>query len=266
MKTYTFHISLPGYGRLWRKVEMATEQTLQELHWAIQDAFDFDDDHLYSFFMSGKAWDRATEYKLPEGVDPWGLFSDDEEEDEEESEEDEELPSMDELIDREEEAEMLSSMPEIARRLESDPEFRRQAKEGMMKELGLPEFLADMMLDRLAPMMGRLTPEMLDEIFSLEEEEFAGDVRRTTLESLDLTAGKRFLYLFDYGDEWRFDVRVHAVREDADPDADYPVLVESVGEAPRQYPHWEEEGDDEDWDDDEVDDDWDDEEDDEEEE
>lgn len=240
MKTYTFHISLPGYGRVWRKVEMAAEQTLQELHWAIQDAFDFGDDHFYSFFMSGKAWDQATEYRLPEGVDPWGMFSDDDEEDDEE---DEELPSMDELIDREEEAAMLSSMPEIASRLESDPEFRRQTKEGMMEELGLPEILADMMLDRLVPMIATLTPEMLDEIFSLEdEEEFAGDVRDTTLESLDLEVGKRFLYLFDYGDDWRFNVRVHAVREDADPDADYPVLVESVGEAPSQYPDWDEDG------------------------
>jgi len=240
MKTYTFHISLPGYGRVWRKVEMAAEQTLQELHWAIQDVFDFDGEHLYSFFLSGKAWDQETEYRLPEGVDPWGLFSDDDEDDEEED--DQELPSMDELIDREEEAAMLASMPEIASRLESDPEFRRQTKEGMMKELGLPEFLADMMLDRLTPMIATLTPEMLDEIFSLEyEDEFAGDVRRTTLESLDLKVGKRFLYLFDYGDEWRFDVRVHAMREDADPDAEYPLLVESVGEAPPQYPDWEEE-------------------------
>jgi hypothetical protein len=73
------------------------------------------------------------------------------------------------------------------------------------------------------------------------EDEFAGDVRHTTLESLDLKVGKRFLYLFDYGDEWRFDVRVHAMREDADPDAEYPLLVESVGEAPPQYPEWEEE-------------------------
>ena len=138
---------------------------------------------------------------------------------------------------------MLSSMPEIASRLKSDPEFRRQTKEGMMEELGLPEILADMMLDRLVPMIATLTPEMLDEIFSLEdEEEFAGDVRDTTLESLDLEVGKRFLYLFDYGDDWRFNVRVHAVREDADPDADYPVLVESVGEAPSQYPDWDEDG------------------------
>jgi hypothetical protein len=47
---------------------------------------------------------------------------------------------------------------------------------------------------------------------------------------------QEFMYLFDYGDEWRFKVRVHVINEDADPEAEYPRLVESVGEAPPQYP------------------------------
>lgn len=64
-----------------------------------------------------------------------------------------------------------------------------------------------------------------------------------TLESLNLKPKQTFLYLFDYGDEWRFRVRVHAVNEHADPDAGYPRLVESVGEAPPQYPDWDDEED-----------------------
>ncbi|MDY6875911.1 MAG: hypothetical protein SWK90_06890 [Chloroflexota bacterium] len=32
MKTYTFHVSLPGTGRVWRKIEMRADQTLEELH------------------------------------------------------------------------------------------------------------------------------------------------------------------------------------------------------------------------------------------
>jgi hypothetical protein len=63
--------------------------------------------------------------------------------------------------------------------------------------------------------------------------------------------GKEFLYLFDYGDEWRFKVRVHAVDEDADPAIEYPRIVELVGQAPPQYAEW----DDEDWDEEEWDDD-----------
>ncbi len=35
--------------------------TLHDVHLAIQDAFDLDDDHLYAFYLSGKYWDRASE-------------------------------------------------------------------------------------------------------------------------------------------------------------------------------------------------------------
>ena len=66
MKTLTFHVSLPGTGRTWRKLELRADQTLEDLHFAIQDAFEWDADHMYSFFMSGKAWDTATEYAGPD--------------------------------------------------------------------------------------------------------------------------------------------------------------------------------------------------------
>ncbi len=80
MKTYTFHVSQPGGGRVWRKIELSGDQTLEELHFAIQDAYDWDADHLYSFFMSGRAWDSSSEYCLPEDADAWGLDLDDEDE------------------------------------------------------------------------------------------------------------------------------------------------------------------------------------------
>src|SRR4051812_42210888 len=41
---------------------MDGRHTLHDLHLAIQDAFDWDDDHQYSFYMSGRAWDQASEY------------------------------------------------------------------------------------------------------------------------------------------------------------------------------------------------------------
>jgi hypothetical protein len=84
MKTYTFHVSLPGTGRTWRKIELRADQTLEDLHFAIQGAYEWDADHLYSFFMSGKAWDESSEYRLPEGASPWGDVLYEEEEDEEE--------------------------------------------------------------------------------------------------------------------------------------------------------------------------------------
>lgn len=40
-------------------------QTLVTLHKAIQRAFVWYDDHLYSFFLSGMEWDRHSEYTKP---------------------------------------------------------------------------------------------------------------------------------------------------------------------------------------------------------
>src|SRR3954470_10288627 len=44
------------------RIVLGGQQTLEELHQAIQTAFHFDFDHLYSFFMSGRAWDSSSEY------------------------------------------------------------------------------------------------------------------------------------------------------------------------------------------------------------
>jgi len=46
---------------------------------------------------------------------------------------------------------------------------------------------------------------------------------------------QKLLYLFDFGDLWRFTMRFHNVDPDA-PDDEYPRIVESVGHAPQQYP------------------------------
>lgn len=265
MKTYTFHVTLPGLGRVWRKVELTADQTLEDLHYAIQDAYNWDSDHLYSFFMSGKAWDESTEFCLPEGVTPFGsIFEvDDEESDEDDWEEDlsdEKLAA--ELGD--ESAEQLraalgdqpppQSFEEMLSLIESTPELRAQVKKMMTEQLGIPGFMADMMMNNLGSLMNMLPQGLLggleDEEAEEEEEPEPGDVRFTTLDSLDLKIGKQFMYLFDYGEEWQFNVRVHAVNADADPDAEYPRLVEGVGEAPPQYPEWEEEDEEEEWDDD----------------
>jgi hypothetical protein len=215
MKTYTFHVSIPGLGRLWRKIEMEANQTLEDLHLAIQDAFEFDNDHLYSFFMSGRAWEESTEYCLPEGVDPSG-FDLEELDEEEEGEEAQalEAPAPAREITEEEAAEALAVLQD-----ESLTFVEKRERLGPLWELVLTAFL-----ESLSP----------------------PDVRETTLESLNLQRAREFLYIFDYGDEWRFKVRVHAINPDA-PEGDYPRIVQSVGEAPEQYPDL----DDEDYEDDE---------------
>ena len=76
--TYTFRVRIlggfyapPGARRIWRELELTADQTLADLGDAIPLAFGFDDPHLWSFFLSGKPWDRTSEYALL-GDDPFG--------------------------------------------------------------------------------------------------------------------------------------------------------------------------------------------------
>jgi hypothetical protein len=159
---YTFRVGIRGgfYApaestAVWREIEVAANQTLADLGNAIPPAFEFDDPHLWSFFLSGKAWDRATEYAL-----------------------------------------------------HSEPDL-----------LGGPRPRA----------AGRV---------AIREVPFPG------------VAGKKeFLFLFDYGDEWHFGVKLVRLSEQAEPGARYPRVVARQGQAPPQYPDPEddwEEADDED--------------------
>ncbi len=54
----------PGSQLIWREIALAANQTLDKLAEAIPLAFDFDDPHMWSFFLSGKPWDTASEYTL----------------------------------------------------------------------------------------------------------------------------------------------------------------------------------------------------------
>ena len=67
LQTYTFLVTYLAKPSIKRKIEIAADQTLDDLHHAIQSAVNFDEDHLYSFYMSGKAWDETTEYSAPQG-------------------------------------------------------------------------------------------------------------------------------------------------------------------------------------------------------
>ena len=53
---YTFKVSLDK--DIWSKIQLSAQDTLHDLHNLIQKAFDFDNDHMYSFFMDGKPWSK----------------------------------------------------------------------------------------------------------------------------------------------------------------------------------------------------------------
>ncbi len=64
-RTFTLRVTPGAQPDIWRDVEIAEDQTLDDLHLAIQNAFEWKNDHLYSFFMSGRALDLATEIGSP---------------------------------------------------------------------------------------------------------------------------------------------------------------------------------------------------------
>ncbi len=126
--TYVFKVSLKK--SVWRRIELSSDHMLLDLHSSIQSAYDFDDDHLYSFFMDGKLW------SYEKFTSPY----------------DDEGPHVDEV---------------------------------RIGELGL-------------------------------------------------TVGQNILYLFDYGDMWRFRVELEEIRTEGSKPGK-PKIIESKGKSPEQY-------------------------------
>lgn len=72
------------------------------------------------------------------------------------------------------------------------------------------------------------------------EQDAAYRTNEAVIGELGLAAKQKFLYLFDYGDNHKFEVEVVAIHSQADA-GDYPRMVESNGRAPAQYHAWNEE-------------------------
>ena len=94
-----------------------------------------------------------------------------------------------------------------------------------------------------------MLPMAMDGPFS-DEDNCAGDVTRTTIESLGLKLKQTFGYWFDFGDDWFHQINVVGI-DDEIPKGRYPAIAGRVGESPPQYPDWGDE--DEDWDDEDED-------------
>ena len=71
----------------------------------------------------------------------------------------------------------------------------------------------------------------------LEDEPWTSEVK---IGDLPLRVGQTMTYLYDFGDQWEFDVTLERIDP---PDASIrePLILESHGESPEQYPRWDEE-------------------------
>jgi hypothetical protein len=83
------------------------------------------------------------------------------------------------------------------------------------------------------------------ELFAdMGEETNSRSVKRTRVAEAFPEAGHRMLFLFDYGDDWRFVVEVIGIGN-KQPGVRYPKLLKKVGVSPPQYGGGDDEEDDE---------------------
>jgi len=58
----SFVISVSLMPGCYRHIQISSDATLVELHEAILEAFEFDDDHAHAFFMDNQAWSDTNAY------------------------------------------------------------------------------------------------------------------------------------------------------------------------------------------------------------
>jgi len=68
----------------------------------------------------------------------------------------------------------------------------------------------------------------------------AKGVKKTKIAKTFTDVGEKMIFLFDYGDGWQFNVELLEIRNAPKGDLK-PVILESIGKAPLQYPPCKEE-------------------------
>lgn len=152
---FTFRVELKYEPEIWRRIAIRGDQTLDQLHQTIFEAFDRDDEHLYSFYLP-----------------PPGL-------------------------------------------------------RGRVRRKDIVEYTHSVAVDNAA---------------AWDDEAKVFDAAEATIDSLQLKRGRKFEYLFDFGDNWEHVLTVE--QTDGLPDRKkYPRILERHGASPPQYPEFDEGGD-----------------------
>ncbi|WP_046864801.1 IS1096 element passenger TnpR family protein [Microvirga massiliensis] len=77
------------------------------------------------------------------------------------------------------------------------------------------------------------------ELFADMGESDAQSVKHTRISTAFPEVGAKMIFLFDYGDDWRFHLEMIG-KGQKQSRVRYPKVIASVGEAPEQYPDYEE--------------------------
>jgi Plasmid pRiA4b ORF-3-like protein len=71
MQVYVFDTRLEADPGIRRRVVVRADQKLMDVHRVLQEAYEWADDHLYAFWLSGRFWDRQSrEYTVPFELEP----------------------------------------------------------------------------------------------------------------------------------------------------------------------------------------------------
>ncbi|MCB9423166.1 MAG: hypothetical protein H6667_25435 [Ardenticatenaceae bacterium] len=65
VKSWTFRVNHRDFPDIWADIELAEDQTLEDLHLQIQVTFGWNDDHLYSFFIGDETGEKVSEVGSP---------------------------------------------------------------------------------------------------------------------------------------------------------------------------------------------------------
>ena len=66
---FIFKVALAGRKSIWRKIALRGDDTLDDLHEMIFDAFDRDDEHLYSFYFPRPGGKTSSRLRMRDGVE-----------------------------------------------------------------------------------------------------------------------------------------------------------------------------------------------------
>jgi hypothetical protein len=74
---YVIAAKLVDHPKVSRQVSVPGTETLDDLHHLFRQTFEWDDDHLYSFWLNGEFWsDPASEYTSPIEAEPGARTAD----------------------------------------------------------------------------------------------------------------------------------------------------------------------------------------------
>jgi hypothetical protein len=71
VKVYRLRIVPERAPEVSRVFDVSARHTLDEVHFALQSAFELDNDHMYAFYMSGRHFDKSSEIAGPDSGGGW---------------------------------------------------------------------------------------------------------------------------------------------------------------------------------------------------